>query len=134
MPAWPRCVWSTTISNATLGQNVETIAATISSGVFSDHVGQPILLLGYAEFTAAAATTNVRARLRRGATITDTLVTASDNIAATASVAASRFMMAVDTPTGELAAQSYVLTLLTTAAGATGTIDNVSLAAFLLAS
>jgi hypothetical protein len=118
MPAWPRVVWSTTVTNAAPAGTTETIVGTLSSSVFGDHFGQPIMLLAIAQLTPGTGQTSIQPHLRRGGAITSTIVDAAPALTVIAASPISVVCFAVDVPASDLAAQSYVFTV--TQAGGAG--------------
>lgn len=108
-------------ANATITTTTETIIATIS-GVNTPRAGCKVHLVGFAQITTGTATTALTFRVRRGSTITDTVVAEAnaEQIEAAAGSTEGHAVAFEDTP-GEVAGQTYVLTVQQTAATGDGT-------------
>jgi hypothetical protein len=106
----------------------EKVVLTVN-GVNTNNLQTAVQLEGYIELTTAAAgTTAVVVKARRGTTIAGTQVGASITITATTAAKEDIAFLFQDTP-GEVFGQSYVITVTETGAGANGTIDNASVQA-----
>ena len=111
---------------------VEKVVATLS-GVSTPRTGIKIVLTGMAQVTTGGSTTALTVRVRRGTTITDTLVGEANplQVAAAAGSTETLDIQVEDFP-GEVAGQSYVLTVQQTAAAADGACVQASLKAEVL--
>lgn len=108
----------------------ETVIATLA-GVNSRSAGATINLLGYAQFAVQAATTSTTLRVRVGS-LTGTVVSSTTGVFAATAASTSQDQLAVaaqDTPSGEYAGQTYVLTIAAAAAGANWNVTAASLIA-----
>ncbi len=108
-------------TNVTVTTTTETIVAQIDN-VTTPRAGCKVRLFGNLQLTTGADTTAVTVRWRRGTAITDTLVgeaNAQQVVAAAGST--EELTHAVEDEPGEVAKQSYVLTVQQTAATANGT-------------
>lgn len=108
----------------------ETVIATLS-GISPDVPNPRVYLEGSFTITTVAASTASVVRIRRGSTITGTLVGQPLTQVTTAGSAYALSIAAVDTPEGEFASQPYVLTVQQTAgeAGKKGKVKGAALAA-----
>lgn len=112
--------WATyNYSTQSITTTSETVIATLA-GVNSRSPGTPISLVGFAQFAVQAATTSVTLRIRSTALSGSVIQSATGVFAATAATASQdQLNIAVqDTPSGEYAGQTYVLTIQAAAAGA----------------
>lgn len=116
-------------ADTTLTTTTETVVATLS-GVNTPGPGYIVKLQGEAKVTTGGSTTALTLRIRRGTTITDPLVgeATAVQIEAAAGSTEDHDIMATDAP-GEVASQSYVLTVQQTAAAANGSCLNANLRA-----
>lgn len=119
MPA--RRYSSQATANTTITTTTETIIATVT-GVTTPRGGCKVQLFGMCQFTTGGSTTAVTLRWRRGATITDPVVGEANatQIDAAAGSTNDEVYACEDTP-GDVASQTYVLTIQQTAAAADGT-------------
>src|SRR5437868_6296431 len=118
-------VVSTTILNSPILTTAETIVVT-SPAINLSLDFQALLIFWYANIAAAASTTSVIARLRRGAALTGTVINVASLTVATASAGFSTSGCYVDTP-GAVAGQQYSLTLALSAASANSAVNDVAL-------
>lgn len=107
------------VADVAVTLQVETVILTIP-GVTTRDKSEQVSLTATALVTAGAGTTAITARLRRGADATGVLVGEGNAQTAAAGNTVGVTIDAVDTP-GEVAGQSYVLTLQQTAATGNGT-------------
>lgn len=107
----------------------ETVVATLS-GVSTPRPGIKVVISGWCQVTTGTATTALTPRIRRGTAITDTLVgeANADQVQAAAGSTENADIMVEDSP-GEVAGQSYVLTIQQTAATGNGSCIQASLTA-----
>lgn len=130
MSAWSVVSDVIATADAAITTTTETVAATVS-GVNMPGPGGRIKLSGFAQVTAGTGTTALTPRIRRGTDATGTLIGEGNPI--TGGVAAgsttSLSLDTTDAPAGELANQSYVLTIQQTGASANGSIIQASLKA-----
>lgn len=96
----------------------ETVVMTLPA--ISTAVGNSVAICANFTFTTGTGTTAVTIRVRRGTTITDTLVGEANPLNYAAAVTRDLSFSVVDNP-GELAGQPYVVTIQQTAATANGT-------------
>lgn len=107
---------TTLVAGTVPATNAETVALILAGGV-SVPAGSVVILEAFAALTTGAGTTAVTARLRRGATTGGTLVGQAASVQVGAALPTSLGLQVGDTP-GEVAGQSYCLTLQQT--GGTG--------------
>lgn len=108
-------------TNVTVTTTTETIVATIDN-VSTPRPGCKVRLTGNVQLTTGTATSAVTVRWRRGTAITDTLVgEANAQQVAAAAGSTEELTHIVEDEPGEVAKQSYVLTVQQTAATADGT-------------
>lgn len=107
----------------------ETVVATLT-GVSMQRAGQTIDLYGHVSVTTGTATTSLVLRVRRGG-VTGTLIgeLETDTLAAAVGSTEDHDIHETETPTGELAGATYVLTVVQTAATANGSCVHASLRA-----
>lgn len=100
----------------------ETIAATVP-GVSTPRAGVKIELEGFLQLTTGANTTGITVRVRRGAAITDPVVAEAnvEQVEAAAGSTEGHEVFFEDTP-GEVAGQTYVLTVQQAAATTNGSV------------
>lgn len=120
MPLFPASTQVAT--DATVTTTTEKIVAQIDN-VSVPRPGAKVRLFGSIVITTGTNTTALTPRWRRGTTITDTVVGESNarQVAAAAGSTEELAHSVEDTP-GEIAKQSYVLTVQQTAASADGTV------------
>ncbi len=108
-------------ANTTLVTTSETVVATVS-GVGTYRPGEIVRLRGEAKLTTGTATTAVTPRVRRDS-VTGTVVNEANaiTIGAAAGSTESFEVQCEDSFSGEVAGQTYVLTLEQTGASANGT-------------
>lgn len=111
----------------TVVTTTETEAVQLD-GVAASQPDGRVVLRGWMQFTTGAGTTAVTLRIRRGTDTTGTLVGEANAITAAASAVREMAIEVPDTP-GEVAGQSYVLTVQQTAATGNGTVEQSSLEA-----
>lgn len=109
-----------TTADTTLVTTTETVILTISS-VDTQRAGQKVQLSGTAQITTGGSTTGLTFRWRRGTAITDTLIGDANTVQVSAAAGSTEehSHKAEDTP-GDVAGQSYVLTVQQVAAAANG--------------
>lgn len=109
-------------ADTTIVTTTETIAATIS-GVNTPRAGCKIQLNGFTVVTTGTNTTGMILRWRRGATITDTVVGESNTTQVDSAAGSNEdeSLFCEDTP-GDVAGQTYVLTVQLVAASANGAV------------
>lgn len=127
--AWVKRRQTATATNVAVTTTTETVVATLS-GVSVDRADVRIALEGWVQLQTGAGTTNVSLRVRRGTDTTGTQV-GEVNAEAIGAAAGSveEFSIAVQDTPGEVASQSYVLTVQQTAATANGSALQMSLLA-----
>lgn len=127
--AWAQQYQVINTSSQSVTTTTETVVATLS-GVNTRSPGSPISLFGNVCFVVQAATTATTIRLRVGS-VTGTVLGQAQVIGSVAGQVsgADGAVGATDTPTGEYAGQSYVLTVAATAAGANWNVTFASLQA-----
>jgi len=123
MSAWPNVYDSPVTANTTITTTTETVAATLS-GVNAPGPGATIKLTGFVQVTAGTGTTAITVTIREGTDATGTIVGEANAIAGgvTAGSTSSLDLVVTDVPAGELANQSYVVTVKQTGASGNGTI------------
>jgi hypothetical protein len=109
---------TTQVAGTVPATNVETVALVLA-GAVSAPVATLIILEAAAAFTTGTATTAVTARIRRGATAAGALIGQAFVVQVGAALATSVSVQASDVP-GDIAGQSYCLTLQQTAATGNG--------------
>ena len=103
----------------------EIVCAT--TGVISPHRGGlRARLRGLVELDTGADTVGVTIRIRRGTTITDTLVSEAIVEETTAALAETWVVSALDA-LGDVASVQYVVTIQQASASANGTVDNATI-------
>lgn len=117
---------ATATADTTITTTTETIAATIT-GLSTPRAGCKVQLTGTAQVTTGGSTTALTLRWRRGSTITDTVVGEANatQIDAAAGSTSDETLICEDTP-GDVAGQTYVLTVQQTGAAANGAINFVT--------
>ena len=105
-------------ANTGLTTTAETVVATLTIGGDTPE-GDQIILEGFCQVTTGAGTTGLQLRVRRGG-LTGAQVGPTSQLAAGAAAAASIGIQCSDTP-GEVAGQTYVLTVQQVAATGNGT-------------
>lgn len=128
--AWTQNLQTFSFSAQTITANTETVIATLT-GINSRGPGFPVLLNGWAAFVVQAATTSVTMRIRQDS-LTGSVVGAPGILAATAATTSQNTLdvTEVDTPAGEYAGKTYVLTVQAAAAGANWNVNAATLQAF----
>lgn len=118
-------------ANTTITTTTETVAAVLS-GVNMPGPGYSVKLLGQVQFTAGTSTTAYTLKIYRGADATGTLVGEGNPVTAGVAGAATctASLDVTDSPAGELANQSYCVTVTQTGAAANGTILQADLRAW----
>lgn len=112
---------SPTQANTTIVTTTETIVATLS-GINTDQGGRRVILNGMVELTTGASTTAVVLRIRRGATITDTVIgTADTDTIIGAAGSTDPYVIEETDNIGEVNNLTYVLTVQQTGATGNGT-------------
>lgn len=115
--------YSTTVTTDNpIVTTTETVAATVA-GVSTPRANVKVGLKATVQVTTGTNTTALTVRLRRGTAITDTLVGEANpvQVAAAAGSTEECTIMWEDAP-GDVAGQSYVVTIQQTAASANGSI------------
>jgi hypothetical protein len=107
----------------------ETVVATLAN-LSTPNAGAKVILTGKAQVTTGTATTGLTPRIRRGVDITGTVVNEAnvEQVEAVAGSTEGVDTMCEDTP-GEVAGQSYVLTVQQAAATANGASLSADLSA-----
>lgn len=118
MSAWPNIYDAVVTTDTTIPTTTETVVATVVVPAVPGP-GARVKLMGDAQVTAGTATTAVTPRWRRGTDATGTLVGEGNPITLAATNTGQVAFNATDTP-GEIAGQSYVLTVQQTAATGNG--------------
>ncbi len=103
----------------------EIVCAT-SGAIAPPRPGTRAILRGLVELDTGADTTAVTIRIRRGTTITGTLVSEAIAEETTAALAETWVVSALDEP-GDVGTVTYVVTIQQTAASANGTVDNATI-------
>ncbi len=119
----------TATADTTITTTTETVVATLT-GVTTPRPGSKILLTGMCQVTTGGSTTALTPRIRRGTTITDTLV-GEANAQQVQAAAGSTETVTIDTEDspGEIHNQTYVLTVQATAAAANASALQATLSA-----
>ncbi len=119
-------------ADTTIVTTTEVVAATISD-VTTPGPGCKVIFRGFAQVTTGTNTTGVTLRIRKGTTISGTLIGEAniEQIEAVAGSTEGHEIATEDSP-GEVAYQSYVLTVQQTAASANGAVVQASLQAEIL--
>lgn len=104
----------------------ETIGATVQ--VSTDNPGANVTLEGNVDLTTGTGVTGVTVQVRRGATVAGAVVGTAEVPAVGASTRVV-FPIQVNDQPGEVASQSYILTVTQTGATGNGTINSASLQA-----
>lgn len=109
-------------ANTNVVTTTETVAATVVVPSVPGN-NRRIQLTGFAQVTTGGSTTSLTFRIRRGTAITDPVVgeANAENVEAAAGSNEGHTIVAEDTP-GDVANQSYVLTVQQTGAAADGTV------------
>lgn len=102
----------------TLVTTAETVVATLT-GISTRNASEQIVFRSRAEVTWGTGATSATLRIRRGTGITGTVVASVPNLSVTAGAISGEDPVGTDTP-GEVANQSYVLTVQQAAATANG--------------
>jgi hypothetical protein len=103
----------------------EIVCAT-SEPLAPPRAGVRAILRGLVELDSGTATDGVTVRIRRGTTITGTLVSEAIEEETTAALAETWVVSAVDT-LGDVATVQYVVTVQQATASANGTVDNATI-------
>lgn len=106
-------------ANTTVTTTTETVVATVA-GLSTRDGEEVVSLTGTVQVTIGTTGSAVTPRLRRGTTAAGTLVGEGNPVSGTAADTVTLTIQADDVP-GEVAGQSYVLTVQQTAATADGT-------------
>lgn len=106
---------------------VETVIASLPN--VSTQAGNPVDLDGTADLTGGTSTTAVVLRIRRGVDATGALVGSAVTCNIAAGVRDTRSIQATDTPPGDLAGATYVLTAQQTGGTGAGTLNSAYLGA-----
>lgn len=114
-----RVVGSVVTGNVTLVTTAETVVATLGP-VNTRQASEPVVVEADVQVTAGTGATAITPRVRRGTAITDPLVGEGNPITVAAGNTVTVGIRVVDQP-GEVAGQSYVVTLQQTAATGNGT-------------
>lgn len=117
----------TQATGVAVATNVETVIATLPN--VSLQGGQSIDLDGTVDITGGAGTTSVTLRIRRGVDATGALVGQPVQCNIAAGARDTRSIQATDSPPGDLAGASYVLTAQQTGGTANGTANSAYLSA-----
>lgn len=127
--AWQQQYQVINTGTQTVTTTTETVVATLAN-INSRSPGAAISIFGNVCFAVQAATTSTTIRLRVGS-VSGTLVGSAQSIASVAGQVsgADGAVAATDTPAGEYAGQTYVLTVQAAAAGANWNVTFASLQA-----
>lgn len=107
-------------ADVTITTTTETVVATVT-GISTPRAGVKVILSGMCQVTTGGSTTALTPRIRRGTAITDPLVGEGNALqVATAAGGTEELAITVEDFPGEVAGQSYVLTVQQTAAAANG--------------
>lgn len=111
-----------TTTDVAITAATEKVALTLA-GVGTPYTGMRVILSGWAVVTSGTTTTGIIVAVRRGTAITDTLVGEATNCVVGPAAGSNQLVAVavIDTP-GEIAGQSYVLTVLNTGGGTGGAI------------
>lgn len=123
-------VASTVIQNATLVTTAATVVAT-TPPINLPYDNAQVLLYAYANITMGTGTTSLTYVLRRGPTVSDTLITTASAITVVAGNKVLVCLCYPDQP-GVVAGQQYSLAVQQTAASANGTVNDVAIIAMIL--
>lgn len=107
-------------ATTTLVTTAETVVATLS-GISTRNASEQVNFRSRAEISWGTGTTSGVVRIRRGTGITGTLVSTQPLLTVAAGNVSGNDPVAIDTP-GEVANQSYVLTVQQTAATGNGSV------------
>ena len=110
---------------ATITGSTELVAVT-SNGVNTGAPGARVMIRGYLNATAGTVGTTLTIRIRRGTSITGTLVGQADVFTIVASTINQLAILAVDSP-GEVAQQQYVVTVQQGAGAGNGTLNDAGI-------
>lgn len=128
MPApWPRVFRAASSAAKTVLAAAETVAETVS-GISTAGEGEQITIMATVSFTAGTAATALDLNIRRGTDATGTVVGTLRDNALNAGREETWTVAAVDTP-GEVADQSYVVTVEQESATGNGTVNSAVLTA-----
>lgn len=119
MSAWPNVYSASATADVNIPTTTETVVATVVVPVVPS-AGYKVNLFGTVQVTAGTAATAATPRWRRGADATGTLVGEGNAVTVAAGNTVEVAHNAIDAP-GEVAGQSYVLTIQQTAATGNGT-------------
>lgn len=126
---FPRLRKSVTAANVTVTTTTETVVVTLT-GVSMPSGDGRVRLSGFVQMTLGTATTTVTVRVRRGTTTAGTLVGEGNPIAIPSAAGTdAAFTTDVEDTPGEVAGQSYVLTVEQAAATGNGTVLQAALEA-----
>lgn len=109
-----------TITGAT-----ELVAVT-SNGINTSGPGSRVFVRGYFNATCGTVGTTLTIRVRRGTSITGTLVGQADVFTIVASTLNQMAILAVDSP-GEVSGQQYVITVQQGAGAGNGTLNDAGI-------
>jgi hypothetical protein len=118
---WPRVYAVSVTADTAIPTTTETILATLS-GIATDGPGQTVRITGWAQVTPGTGATSLTLRIRRGTAITGPVVGEANAVAGGVAAGSAREIdvEAIDT-LGDVAGQSYVLTIQQAAATGNGT-------------
>lgn len=119
MSAWPNVYSASATADVNIPTTTETVVATLVVPAVPS-AGYKVNLFGTVQVTAGTAATAATPRWRRGTDATGTLVGEGNPVTLAAGNTGEISHNAIDTP-GEIAGQSYVLTVQQTAATGNGT-------------
>lgn len=116
-------------ADTTITTTTETVAATVA-GVSTPKPGVKVTLTATVQVTAGTGTTALTPRIRRGTDATGTLLGEGNPIqGGVAAGSTSTLTIQVEDTPGEVAGQSYVVTVAQTGASGNGTIVQADLKA-----
>jgi hypothetical protein len=108
-------------TNTTVVTTAETIVAT-TPAISTPSPDTPVTISGVLSMTYGTGTTAVTVQVRRGTTVSGTLVGEANAWNVTAGNTSEQTFSVKDTP-GDVAGQSYVITVTQTGATANGTVQ-----------
>jgi hypothetical protein len=119
MSAWPIVYDAFVVADTVIVTTTETVVASVT-GVTVPGAGNRVKLDGSVQVTIGTTATAITLRWRRGIDITGTLIGEGNPVQGTAANTVQASLQVTDTP-GEIANQTYVLTVQQTGATANGT-------------
>lgn len=119
---------SSTVQGATITTTTELVVGTIVVPT-NGTPGTPVRLSATVQLTTGTGVTAVQVRFRKGTTITDPIVGVLGTTQVAASLPTEVAHSQTDSPAGEIAGQSYVVTVQQTGATGNGSVQGVDLQA-----